>query len=123
PPAMRFAALLDRPFVGLAADSGLSRFLHRQAARAGRIPHHRVRVRSFDVVARLVGMGVGVAVMPLSAAQRWCADDAEIAPLADAWASRRLLVCTTPRSAASAGARALLGFLDQTGGLGKPVSA
>jgi len=111
PPAIRFTALLDRPFVGLPADSGLSRYLYRQAARSGRVPHHRVRVRDFDAVARLVGMGVGVAVMPLSAATRWRLNSVEIALLSDRWANRKLLLCTTERTAGSVGAQALVNFL------------
>jgi molybdate transport repressor ModE-like protein len=70
PQALRFAQLLDRPFVGLSLDSGLSRFLLQQAARSGRGLHHRVRVSGFDAVARIVAAGVGVAVVPRSAAGR-----------------------------------------------------
>jgi DNA-binding transcriptional LysR family regulator len=111
PPAISFSALLDRSFVGLPVDSGLSRYLLRQAARSGRAPHHRVRVRDFDAVVRLVEMGVGVAVLPLSAATRWRSNVVEIAPLADRWASRKLLLCTTGRAAGSVGAKALVNFL------------
>jgi molybdate transport repressor ModE-like protein len=95
---MRFAQLLEQPFVGLAADSGLSRFLLSQASRSGRVPHHRVRVASFDAMASIVAAGVGVAVMPRSAANRWRGGGVRIAPLADTWARRRLLVCTTAAS-------------------------
>jgi molybdate transport repressor ModE-like protein len=111
PPAICFTALLDRPFIGLPADSGLSRYLHRQAARSGRVPRHRVRVRDFDAVTRLVGLGVGVAVMPLSAATRWRFNAVEVVPLTDQWANRKLLLCTTERTADSVGARALVNFL------------
>jgi DNA-binding transcriptional LysR family regulator len=111
PPAIPFNALLDRPFVGLPVDSGLSRYLHRQAARSGRVPHHRVRVRDFEAVARLVGMGVGVAVMPLSAATRWRSNAVEVVPLTDQWANRKLLLCTTERTAGSVGAHTLVNFL------------
>jgi molybdate transport repressor ModE-like protein len=114
PPAIRFVALLDQPFVGLPADSGLSRYLHRQAARSGRVPHHRLRVRDFDAVLRLVGMGVGVAVMPRSAATRRRFKAVEIVPLTDPWSNRKLLLCTTERTAGSVGAQALVNFLTQT---------
>ena len=40
--ALSFADLLDEEFIGLSPDSGLSRFLHRQAGLGGRMPHHRV---------------------------------------------------------------------------------
>jgi len=105
---VRFADLLDRPFVGLSANSGLSRFLARQAARSGRVPHHRVRVGGFDAVARLVGAGVGVAVMPRHAAERWRETGVQIAPLKESWAKRRLLVCSPAAAAAQPGAQALI---------------
>ena len=44
--ALRFAELLDYPFVGLMPESGLSRFLQREAARIGRVPHHRVHTHA-----------------------------------------------------------------------------
>lgn len=108
PAALRFADLLDQPFVGLGADSGLSRHLLQQAARSGRVPHHRVRVGSFDAVARLVEAGVGVAVMPRSAAHRWEGARLHTVRLEDAWARRRLLLCSTPQAQALPGVRALV---------------
>jgi molybdate transport repressor ModE-like protein len=105
---IRFAQLLDRPFVGLLAERGLSRFLVQQASRSGRVPHHRVRVSSFDAVARLVASGVGVAVMPRAAADRWRDPELRIVPLTEAWAKRRLLVCTTEPSDGAPGVRALV---------------
>lgn len=98
--SLRFAELLTLPFVGLTAESGLSRHLARQAARSGRVPHHRVRVSGFDAVTQLVAAGVGVAVMPRSAAERWTRSRLRVVPLGDAWAKRRLLICTAADQAA-----------------------
>jgi len=106
--SLRFAPLLDRPFVGLPGESGLSRFLLQQAARSGRVPHHRVRVSNFDAVASLVEAGVGVAVMPLSAANRWSDARVRIAPLTDAWAKRRLLICSTAHAETVPSAQSLI---------------
>lgn len=106
--ALWFAQLLDRPFVGLARESGLSRFLLQQAARSGRVPHHRVRMSSFDAVAHVVAAGVGVAVMPRGAAQRWRGAGASLVPLEDAWAKRRLLICSTAHAEALPSARSLV---------------
>ncbi len=108
---LRFAQLLDQPFVGLSSESGLSRFLLQQAARSGHVPHHRVRLSSFDAVARIVEAGVGVAVMPLGAASRWRDANVRIAPLKDAWAKRRLLVCSTAQAEDLPGARSLIDAL------------
>jgi len=101
--ALRFAELLAHPFVGLMPESGLSRFLQREAARIGRVPHHRVRIASLDAAAQMVAAGVGVAVMPLSAADRWRVPQVRVLPLADHWARRKLLLCLR------AGARDLQG--------------
>ena len=106
--ALPFVQLLERPFVGLPAHSGLSRFLLQQAARSGRVPHHRVRVSSFDAVAGLVEAGVGVAVVPLSAAQRWHDAALQIAPLQDTWARRRLLICSSAQAQLQPGVQLLV---------------
>ena len=94
PAAVRYVELLEESFVGLPRDSGLSRFLLQQASRAGRVPQHRVRVGNFDAMLPIVAAGVGVAVMPLSAARRRQDAGVRIVPLADAWARRWLLICT-----------------------------
>ena len=109
--ALSFADLLDEEFIGLSPDSGLSRFLHRQAGLGGRMPHHRVRVSTLDAVARIVADGAGVAVVPLSTARRWQEERVRILPLSDAWSCRRLLLCTDPARQASAGCRALVDYL------------
>lgn len=106
----RFADLLDRAFVGLPGESGLSRFLQARAAQAGGALHHRVRVRSFDAVAQLVAEGIGIAIIPERAVQRLAPLPILARPLADAWAQRRLLLCTLPQ-APSRGAAALLAHL------------
>ncbi|MCM5681434.1 LysR family transcriptional regulator [Schlegelella sp. S2-27] len=109
--SMPFAALLERPFVGLSADSGLSRFLLQQARRSGRMPQHRVRVASFDAVAQIVACGVGVAVMPLSAAARWRGAQVRIVALQDAWARRKLMICTSGQAAGRPAIQALVDAL------------
>lgn len=102
-----FGELLERPLVGLSADSGLSRFLAAQASRSGRVPRHRVRLSGFDAVAQLVAAGVGAAVMPESAALRFQGEATRVAALSDAWAHRKLLVCMTPQGVELIGVRAL----------------
>ncbi|MCZ4305722.1 LysR family transcriptional regulator [Zoogloeaceae bacterium G21618-S1] len=94
--SLAFRELLELPFVGLARDSGLSRFLVAQASRSGRIPRHRVRLGSFDAIAQVVATGVGAAVMPASAASRHREAGTRIVALSDAWARRKLLICMTP---------------------------
>ncbi|MBW7900149.1 MAG: LysR family transcriptional regulator [Rhodocyclaceae bacterium] len=108
---LRFVELLDRPFVGLPAESGLSRFLQGRALHCGRGLHHRVRVRSLDAVVGLVADGTGVAVVPEAAARRLADDRVVVRPLADDWARRRLLLCTAGGRPPEGRAAELLGFL------------
>ena len=109
--AMAFTDLLERPFVGLPVDSGISRLLQRQALQHGRGLHHRVRVRDLDAVMHLVGEGVGVAVVPEGAARRLAGQRMQVRPLSDAWATRRLLLCAAGGETPGAGAAALASFL------------
>lgn len=105
---VRFNALLGRPFVGLPADSGLSRFLQQQALRCGRLQQHRVRVADVDTVLQLVAAGVGVAVLPRHATAAPAAAGVQFAPLAEGWARRRLLLCTPAAEPDRPAVRALL---------------
>lgn len=96
---MAYSELLAHPLVGLSRDSGLSRFLAAQASRSGRVPRHRVRLIGFDAVVQLVATGAGAAVMPESAASRYHDANTRVVALTDAWARRKLLICTTQKGA------------------------
>ncbi|MBT9467082.1 LysR family transcriptional regulator [Hydrogenophaga sp.] len=111
--ALPFVDLLQRPFVGLPSDSGISRLLHDKALQHGRGLHHRVRVRGLDAVMQLVGEGVGVAVVPEATAVRLAKERVVVRPLSDAWATRQLLLCTAGEVPPGAGAAALHAFLAQ----------
>ena len=112
--SLPFVDLLQRPFVGLPAESGLSRFLQGQALHHGRGLHHRVRVRSLESVVHLVSEGVGVAVVPEAAATRLADGRVAVWTLSDAWSTRRLLLCTAGDEALGAGAEKLFRFLAAT---------
>lgn len=92
--SLAFVETLDHDFVGLAEDSSLQRYLEGHASRLGREMNYRVRLRSFVTVARMVENGVGVAIMPDSAAQR-CQETMNIrtVQLTDLWAARELMLC------------------------------
>lgn len=102
-----FADLLDQPFVGLSAGA-LHSHLADQAARLGRRIGYRVRLRSFESVARLVESGVGIGILPLAAAERVRSEALRIVPLADRWARRHLLLCATQFAGLSRHAAALV---------------
>lgn len=106
-----FADLLDQAFVGLPEDSGLSGFLRSQAERHGRSIRHRVRVRSLDAVVGMVADGVGVAVVPKATAARLASRRLAVRELSNAWAARKLLLCTAKSAPLGCGAAELLRFL------------
>jgi len=54
----------------------------------------RVRVPGFDTVCQVVGSGIGVAVLPATAARRYRrSTKIRIITLTDTWAPRRLTIC------------------------------
>lgn len=109
-----FAEALGEDFVGLSPGSALQDHLARHAARAGRPLKLRVRLGGFDAVCRMVEQGVGLAVVPETAARR-CRRSMAIraVPLSDPWALRRLSICIRSLDALPAHARQLVQHLAQ----------
>lgn len=107
-----FREVLDHEFVGLAEGNALQKTLNHHAARAGRRLKIRVRLNSFDSVARMVESGVGLAVLPESAARRFQRSMAiRIVPLSDGWAPRHFKVCIRRSSSLPSHAKRLLEYL------------
>ncbi len=104
-----FAEALDHGFVGLGAGSALQDYLGGHAAHAGRRIAFRIRMRGFDGLCRMVAAGVGIGIVPETAATRarrlW---DIATIPLSDGWAARRLLLCLRDPGALAPPARALV---------------
>lgn len=89
-----FRSLLDQEFVGLGATSALQRHLEQHALQAGRPLKVRLRLSNFDAICRMVESGVGLAVMPETAALRNHKSMAiQISHLADSWSLRHLSIC------------------------------
>ncbi len=104
--------LLAEDWVGLPHDAALQVLVRQQAALLGARLRWRAQLQHLDSLCQLVGQGVGVAVMPAAAARRLApASGARAVPLADAWASRRLLLCTALPERLPAHARLLLEHL------------
>jgi DNA-binding transcriptional LysR family regulator len=110
--AMAFREALGEDFIGLGGSSALQDYLGAQAARAGHALALRVRVSSFDAIARMVEEGVGVAVVPETAARR-CAQSMAITMvrLSDAWSLRQLTLCVRRGDALSPQAQQLVAHL------------
>lgn len=111
-----FAEVLDFDLVGLDSASAQQRFLAGRAARIGKRPRLRVRLRSFDGVCRMVEAGVGVGIVPETTA-RSAAKTLAIrsVPLADEWAVRELRLCMRDLAALTPHARRLADHLCAVG--------
>jgi DNA-binding transcriptional LysR family regulator len=105
--AVRFADLIDEPFVGLSAGA-LYLHLADHAARLGRRINYRVRLRSFDAVTRFVEAGVGLGIVPEAAAHCCRPGGIVIVPLLDDWSRRQLMLCAPDFTALSRHARLLV---------------
>lgn len=88
------ADVVDCAFVGLAEGSALQEHVSHHARRLGKRLQYRLRLRSFEAVCRMVGLGIGVGIVPQAVAAR-CARSARIQriALADPWARRNLVLC------------------------------
>jgi DNA-binding transcriptional LysR family regulator len=107
-----FADTLAEDMVGMQHGSTLQDFLERQAERLGKAMRLRVQLSSFDAMCRMVGGGVGVAIVPESAARR------NLGPmklaqieLTDAWRVRERYVLVREGESLPAYAQALVDAL------------
>jgi molybdate transport repressor ModE-like protein len=89
-----FRDVVDYDFVGLPAGSALQDYLDHHAARAGRRLKIRLRLNGFDPICRMVDSGIGLAVLPETAARR-CQRMMKIrvVALTDTWALRHHAIC------------------------------
>ncbi|WP_458759882.1 LysR substrate-binding domain-containing protein [Afipia sp. TerB] len=94
-----FRDVAQREFVGLSDDSALQSHIATHAARLGVRLQMRARLRNFDAVCQMVAAGVGIAVIPETAALR-CRRTMKvgIVKLGDTWATRRLAICVGERT-------------------------
>jgi DNA-binding transcriptional LysR family regulator len=117
---VRFAEVLDYPFVMLHAGSAIHTFTMNAAAALGRHLNVRIQVRSFEAVCRMVGAGVGIGLVPRSAvpgilpggAMR---DPPVVVGMDEPWAQRDLQVCVRQDVVLSGFAAALVDRLRQSG--------
>ena len=92
--SVMLSEVVDEDFVGLVEGSALQDHIAHHARRSGKMLSYRVRLRGFDAVCRMVGQGVGIAIVPRVAAIRLGrAAGVQRVALADAWAARNLVLC------------------------------
>jgi DNA-binding transcriptional LysR family regulator len=98
--------------VGLPLGTALQDLWDRRVAQRGRHLNYRIRVSSFDEQCRLVSRGAGIALMPLSAAERHARTlGIRILPLADDFAELALRLCVRRLGELPAATRRLVGSL------------
>ncbi len=107
PQAVAFADVLGEPFVCLHAGSAIHTFMMNHAARLGSRLDVRIQVRSFNAVCRMVAAGVGIGMIPRSAA----AEGVTTVEITDDWAPRDLQLCFRAQETLSPAALALVGHL------------
>jgi molybdate transport repressor ModE-like protein len=114
-----FREALDREFVGFAAGSPMQDLLNYHAFRAGRRLKLRIRLNGSDLMCQMVEKGIGVAILPETAARRRQESMAiRIIPLTDTWARRHLLICVRSFRSLPVHAQRLVEFLSS----GTPVA-
>ena len=115
-----FKKLLDYDFVGLESDTMISQLLAARAAAEEKPLRLRVQLKGFDVVAKMIQAGLGVGVLPQTAAKSFAGPmGLRLVPLTDEWAKRRMLVCVRQYATLPATARQLVDHL--VGGIPIPV--
>jgi DNA-binding transcriptional LysR family regulator len=107
-----FSQIIDCDFVGLGKTSALEQRIAQLAAGLGHPLNVRLRLTSFEAVCRTVEAGVGIALMPQTAANRYV-DTMEVRaiPLADSWSALRLVVCVSDVDRLATHTKDLLRFL------------
>ena len=121
-PGVDFAEVLQHDFVGMGEHASLQAFLVHKAEAVGLPIKLRIRATSFESLCSLVESGIGLGVIPASAAQRH-AQKMRIAvvPLRDAWAERELRIAVRDTASLTAAATALIEALSAEAAAGEPA--
>jgi len=107
-----FRDTLDREFVGFAAGSPMQDLLNYHAFRAGLRFKLRIRLNGSDLMCQMVEKGIGIAILPETAARRCQQSMAiRVIPLTDTWARRQLTICVRSFRSLPVHAQRLVKFL------------
>lgn len=112
-PQVDFAETLEFQQVGLHEASAIHAFLQHACDQLGQPIRQRIQVGNFETACRMIESGVGIGIIPESAAMRH-AKTMEIAsvPLADAWSVRQMLICMRNFAALPSFGRELVRLLE-----------
>ncbi|WEJ69755.1 LysR substrate-binding domain-containing protein [Pseudomonas sp. PSE14] len=113
---LTLADTLDFAHIGLHEGSTLQSFLREQVERVGGNLNLRIQVASFEAICRMIEAGVGIGVIPETAARRHSRTmNLQILALDEPWVVRERSVLLRDREALPGCARALVDLLRQTG--------
>jgi DNA-binding transcriptional LysR family regulator len=118
-----FAETLGFAHIGLYEGSTLQHFLSRIVAETGQQLQLRIQVRGFEAMCRMVEAGVGIGVLPYSAALRLAGTmKLALVELSDPWAVRERSVLVQDIDALPQYARELVEEICSAPSVGEPVS-
>ena len=110
--SVTFADTLDHDHIGMHSGSTLQAYLSRITEQMGRTLKLRIQLTSFDAMCRMIGGGVGIGVVPESAARRNLAAMRLVQiELTDEWKWRERRVLSRQSDALPAYAQALVELL------------
>ncbi len=112
-PVLSFAETLEHASINVSTGGQMDQLLRRQAALLGRLPAYRMQVSSLDAACRLVGAGLGLAILPMESAtpHAGAAGRLSLVPLAEPWAVRQFVLVTREVPLVSGAARELVSEL------------
>ena len=109
---IEFAEVLEYPLIGVHQGGALDRSLHERAEAMQMRFAPAVSVSSFDAVCRMVEVGLGIAVVPQSAASAYAGTARFVRrPLKNAWAERELTLYALHRTPQRRAVQALIDSL------------
>ena len=110
--AVAFADTVSFDFIGTPKGSSIDTTLMRAASDLGVSLKMSIRTSGFDVISRMVGAGLGIAVVPESVTGLY-AQSMRVKPLRleEKWAERRLMICTRSKDSLTPAASAFLAHL------------
>ncbi len=110
--SVEFAKVLEYPVIGIHQGGALDQTLHERAAALQIAFAPEVSVSCFDAVCRMIEAGMGIAVIPQSAASAYAGNSRFVRrPLADLWAERQLQLYALRRTPQLRSVQALIDAL------------
>lgn len=107
-----FKDTLEFDYVGLRSCSAINLQLTRIASKLGMTIKMAIQVTSFDAVCKMVGAGLGIAILPRTAATPYLQTHGiRVLSLIDDWAVRELKICVRSVESLPAVAQLLLKYL------------